>query len=128
MLAPASFERCDLLAIDRAYIDYGKFEELTKRGVVYVTKIKSGLSYEVVSDVMFMDKTKGMTMRIQHVTFTKKEKDGSAIVHQDTAMGDAHRQNRVVAKRSDGMSPRNGVLRRLEASSPTPRRIAQVKS
>ena len=82
MLAPASFERGDLLAIDRAYIDYGKFEELTKRGVVYVTKMKSGLSYEVTSDVMFMDKTKGMTMRIQHVTFTKKEKDGSVIVHQ----------------------------------------------
>ena len=81
MLAPKNFERGDLLALDRAYIDYGKFEELTKRGIVYVTKMKSGLSYEVVSDVMFMDQTKGMAMRIQNVTFTKKEKNGEIIVH-----------------------------------------------
>ena len=81
MLAPKNFERGGLLALDRAYIDYGKFEELTKRGIVYVTKMKSGLSYEVVSDVMFMDQTKGMAMRIQDVTFTKKEKNGEIIVH-----------------------------------------------
>lgn len=81
MLAPKNFERGDLLALDRAYIDYGKFEELTKRGIVYVTKMKSGLSDEVVSDVMFMDQTKGMAMRIQNVTFSKKEKNGGIIVH-----------------------------------------------
>ena len=65
MLAPENFERGDLQALDRAYIDYGKFEELTKRGIVYVTKKKSGLAYKVVSDVMFMDQAKGMVMRIQ---------------------------------------------------------------
>ncbi|MBR3558687.1 MAG: IS4 family transposase [Bacteroidales bacterium] len=81
MLAPKNFERGDLLALDRAYIDYGKFEELTKRGIVYVTKMKSGLAYKVVSDVMFMDQAKGMVMRIQNVTFTKKEKNGAVIVH-----------------------------------------------
>ena len=81
MLAPENFERGDLLALDRAYIDYGKFEELTKQGIVYVTKMKSGLAYKVVSDVMFMDQTKGMAMRIQNVTFTKKEKNGELIVH-----------------------------------------------
>ena len=81
MLAPENFERGDLLALDRAYIDYGKFEELTKRGIVYVTKMKSGLAYKVVSDVMFMDQAKGMVMRIQNVTFTKKEKNGEVIVH-----------------------------------------------
>ena len=81
MLAPENFERGDLLTLDRAYIDYEKFEELTKQGVVYVTKMKSGLAYKVVSDVMFMDQTKGMAMRIQNVTFTKKEKNGELIVH-----------------------------------------------
>ena len=81
MLAPENFERGDLLALDRSYIDYGKFEELTKQGIVYVTKMKSGLTYKVVSDVMFMDQTKGMAMRIQDVTFTKKEKNGEIIVH-----------------------------------------------
>ena len=80
MLAPESFKQGDLIAIDRAYIDYGKFEELTRMGVVYVTKMKTGLTYEVTSDVMFMDKTQGMALRIQHVTFTK-EKDGKQIVH-----------------------------------------------
>lgn len=74
MLGPKNFERGNLLALDRAYIDCGKFEELTKRGIVYVTKMKSGLSYKVMSDEMFMDQTKGMAMRIQNVTFTKKEK------------------------------------------------------
>ena len=49
MLAPENFERGDLLALDRAYIDYGKFEELTKQGIVYVTKMKSGLTYKVVT-------------------------------------------------------------------------------
>ena len=43
--------------------------------------MKSGLAYKVVSDVMFMDQTKGMAMRIQNVTFTKKEKNGELIVH-----------------------------------------------
>lgn len=43
--------------------------------------MKSGLAYKVVSDVMFMDQTKGMAMRIQNVTFTKKEKNGEIIVH-----------------------------------------------
>ena len=80
MLAPESFKQGDLIAIDRAYIDYGKFEELTRMGVVYVTKMKTGLTYEVTSDVMFMDKTQGMALRIRHVTFTK-EKDGKQIVH-----------------------------------------------
>ena len=80
MLAPESFKRGDLIAVDRAYIDYGKFEDLTRMGVVYVTKMKAGLTYEVTSDVMFMDKTRGMALRIQHVTFTK-EKDGEQIVH-----------------------------------------------
>ena len=37
---------------DRAYINYAKFEELTDRGVVYVTKMKSNLNYEVLVDCM----------------------------------------------------------------------------
>jgi len=32
--------------MDRAYINYDKFEELTDRGVVYVTKMKKNLNYE----------------------------------------------------------------------------------
>ena len=43
MLVPSNYAPGDILAIDRAYIDYAKFEELTKRGVTYVTKhVKDG--------------------------------------------------------------------------------------
>ena len=38
MLKPTNYAEGDILALDRAYIDYGKFEELTARGVIYVTK------------------------------------------------------------------------------------------
>ena len=38
--------------MDRAYINYAKFEELTDRGVVYVTKMKKSLRYEVLVDCM----------------------------------------------------------------------------
>lgn len=31
--------------MDRAYIDYPKFEELAKRGVIYVTRMKKNLVY-----------------------------------------------------------------------------------
>ena len=40
MLKPANFNDGDVLAMDRAYIDYAKLEELTRRGVIYVTKMK----------------------------------------------------------------------------------------
>ena len=37
MLAPSHYKRDGIAAMDRAYINYAKFEELTGRGVVYVT-------------------------------------------------------------------------------------------
>lgn len=40
MLAPSDFRNGEIVALDRAYINYGKFEELTMPGVVYVTKMK----------------------------------------------------------------------------------------
>lgn len=38
MLAPSHYNHNEIVALDRAYINYAKFEELTDRGVVYVTK------------------------------------------------------------------------------------------
>ena len=52
MLAPSHYSHNEIAAMDRAYINYAKFEELTDRGVVYVTKIKKNLSYEVLVDCM----------------------------------------------------------------------------
>ena len=40
MLAPGHYSHNDIVALDRAYINYAKFEGLTDRGVVYVTKMK----------------------------------------------------------------------------------------
>ncbi|MBQ0030005.1 MAG: transposase [Bacteroidales bacterium] len=43
MLQPSQYAAGDILAIDRAYIDYEKLEELTRRWVVYVTKMKMSM-------------------------------------------------------------------------------------
>ena len=82
MLRPSNYAAGDLLAIDRAYIDYGKFEELTQRGVTYVTKMKKNLTYETFSDTMYMTPQGQMDHRVQHVIFRKHVKDGDDIVHR----------------------------------------------
>ena len=45
MLKPTNLSKGDILAMDRAYINYEKFEQLTRRGVIYVTKLKKSLKY-----------------------------------------------------------------------------------
>lgn len=40
MLNPTNYNDGDIIAMGRDYIDYSKFEELTNRGVIYVTKMK----------------------------------------------------------------------------------------
>ena len=81
MLKPSNYAAGDLLAMDRAYIDYAKFEEMTRRGVTYVTKMKKNLVYTVERDKMYMSPEGLMEYRVQHVTFTKRAKDGEDIVH-----------------------------------------------
>jgi len=81
MLRPANYNDGDILAIDRAYIDYSKFEELTRRGVVYVTKMKRNLVYETLSDKMYMTPEGQMESRERKVRFTKRMKGGGIITH-----------------------------------------------
>lgn len=81
MLRPSNYTAGDILALDRAYIDYAKFEELTRNGVVYVTKMKSNLVYEVEQDTMYQDKDGLTVSRVRHVTFRKHVKDGDDIIH-----------------------------------------------
>ena len=57
--------------MDRAYINYAKFEELTDRGVVYVTKMKKNLNYEVLVDCMYQNPQGLMEYREQVVVFRK---------------------------------------------------------
>ena len=71
MLAPSYYNRDEIVALDRAYINYEKFEELTGRGVVYVTKMKKNLKYEVLLDFMEMTPEGKMEYREQVVVFRK---------------------------------------------------------
>ena len=71
MLAPTSYSNGELVALDRAYINYEKFEELTQRNVVYVTKMKKSLTYEVLDGCMDMNEDGLMQYREQVVVFRK---------------------------------------------------------
>ena len=81
MLRPSHLGKGDIIAMDRAYIDYGKFEELTQKGVIYVTKMKKSLNYTTTSDTMYQNPDGLMEVRIQDVLFTKKISKEQTIVH-----------------------------------------------
>ena len=71
MLAPSHYTHNEIVALDRPYINYAKFEELTDRDVVYVTKMKKNLSYEVLVDCMYQN-PQGLTeYREQVVVFRR---------------------------------------------------------
>lgn len=73
MLAPNHYKRDDITAMDRAYINYAKFEELTDRGVIYVTKMKKNLNYEVLVDCMHQNPRGVMEYREQVVVCRKDD-------------------------------------------------------
>ena len=60
-----------LTAVSTAYFNYEKFKELTERNVVYVTKMKKNLKYEVLADCMDMNEDGLMEYREQVVVFRK---------------------------------------------------------
>ena len=55
--------------------------ELTQRGVIYVTKMKKSLKYTINQDVMYQTPDGLMEVRLQHVTFSKQLKGGDTITH-----------------------------------------------
>ena len=71
MLAPNHYKHNEITAMDRAYINYAKFEELTDRGVVYVTKMTKKLSYEILVDCIHQKSQGVMEYREQIVVFRK---------------------------------------------------------
>ena len=73
MLAPSHYNHNEIVALDRAYINYAKFEELTERGVVYVTKMKKNLNYEVLVDCIHQNPQGLMEYREQVVVFRKDD-------------------------------------------------------
>lgn len=82
MLRPATLNKGDIMAMDRAYIDYEKFQQLTERGVIYVTKMKKSLKYTVLDDMMYLTTDGLMEVRIQNVEFVKQKKGGETIRHK----------------------------------------------
>lgn len=89
MLAPDHYKRDEIAAMDRAYINYAKFEELTGRDVVYVTKMKKRLSYEVLVDCMHQNPQGLVEYREQVVVFRKDGINHVAriITHADIKKG-----------------------------------------
>ena len=81
MLRPSVLNKGDIIAMDRAYIDYEKLETLTQREVMYVTKMKKNLKYNIIGDCMYQTKEGFMEVRIQNVTFSKMLKDGTILNH-----------------------------------------------
>ena len=73
MLAPSHYNHNEIVALDRAYINYAKFEYLTDKGVVYVTKMKKNLNYEVLVDCMHQNPQELMEYREQVVVFRKDD-------------------------------------------------------
>lgn len=50
--------------MDRAYIDYEKFEQLTEKQVIYVTKMKKSLKYEILGDTIYQTPEGVMEVRV----------------------------------------------------------------
>ena len=82
MLKPTNYNEGDIVALDRAYIEYAKFEEMTSRGVIYVTKMKKNFVYNTLSDTMYMDPNGLMQERVQIVEFAKHIKGTGEIKHK----------------------------------------------
>ena len=82
MLKPTNYNEGDIVALDRAYIEYAKFEEMTSRGVIYVTKMKKNFVYNTLSDTMYMDPNGLMQERVQIVKFAKHIKGTGEIKHK----------------------------------------------
>jgi len=82
MLNPATLNKGDIMAMDRAYIDYEKFEQMTQRGTTYVTKMKNNLKYSIQNDTIYRTLNGLMEMRIQSVSFCKQLKDRETLTHR----------------------------------------------
>ena len=67
MLAPNHYSHNGIVALDRAYISYAKFED----DVVYVTKLRKNLNYQVLVDCMCQNPQGRMEYREQVVAFRK---------------------------------------------------------
>ncbi len=75
LLRPSKLQKNEIIALDRAYINYEKFEQMTQKGVSYVTKMKKNLVFELIEDKMYQSTEGLMELRVQQVEFKPKKKD-----------------------------------------------------
>lgn len=68
------FEPGTILAVDRGYIDYEWFEELTKEDVYFVTRMKSNAVYEVKEEVALPQNSN--VVRDQMICFPRLAREG----------------------------------------------------
>lgn len=79
MLRPSTLSKVDIVAMDRAYINYEKPDTL--REVLYVTKMKKNLKNKIIEDCMYQTTDGLMEVCIQHVTFSKVLRGGEILIH-----------------------------------------------
>ncbi len=98
--------------MDRAYIDYAKFQQLTERGVIYVTKMKKNLKYSVLSDTMYQTPDGLMEVRIQNVEFVKQIRGGETIHHKSRIITyvDAKAQTHIIAHKRYGLRDPDEII------------------
>ena len=73
MLKKLNLSSGSFIAMDRAYIDYKEFEELTKKGVFYVTRMKKNMSSKQI-DGCYIVNEQGLV--VLKDTTVQLEKDG----------------------------------------------------
>lgn len=71
MLRLSVLNKDDIIAMDRAYIDYEKLEALTQREVMYVTRMKKSLKYKIIEDRIYQTTEGLMEVRIQILLWGK---------------------------------------------------------
>ena len=103
MLVPMMYAGSEIVAMDRAYVNYARFEELTERDVVYVTKMKKNLSYEILTDCMDMTPEGKVQYREQVVVFRKGDINHIAriITYTDIRKGKTPRLIRLLTNDFD---------------------------
>ncbi len=112
MLRPSALNKGDMIAMDRAYINYEKLETLTLGGVLYVTKMKRNLKYSVLEDCMYQTTDGFMEVRMQHVTFSKVLKGGETLTHHACIItyADTQKYKQVSSFTNDMESDPNEII------------------
>lgn len=89
------FEPGTILAIDRGYIDYEWFRELTQQEVYFVTRMKDNAVYEVAEEVTVPQNSN--VVRDQIICFPRLARDGEApVLFRRVEVWDEEKQEIIV--------------------------------